>query len=1570
TDDDHEISRRNTITMLNDPEEVTVKFYSPNVLHFPGDATYPDIQAAINAANNRDIIQIQATSQDEPYLTDGYSVSGKAVTITSVHPDDPCNVVDTVIEPEGGWIGRAFTFSNLGKDTLLNGITMRSFNRHVIPSDDGGEIPDDPILTYDGYPGGHIFGGIIAFNTASPSIKNCRLLDTTIIGGDGGAGQGGSQEHPDGGHGGWPGKAWGGAVALLSGSSPEFTNCRFEGCIARGGNAGDGGESDIQGGRGGGWYYSSPPPTPYEYPWSNFERYTNYTGMGGAVYVGSGSMPTFTACTFKDCNSIGGRCGVFGRIRETGFVDYPEHQYQIDNFGGAIYVADHGGVILRDCLFQDNTADPCRPSIAVDGYASPKPYTSQGGAIAAENAAYIEIDNCTFADNNGINGGAIYWINSPVQISDSQFIDNKAYNGGAVMMAATDDSKIARSTFENNRTNWNYGIGGAICGLGSNFMVVDSVINENFSGGGIYISSKDIFGDDITQENYVFIKNCLITNNVAGNAGGGISANWHAEPNIVNCTIVDNQVLRGESFGGGLACSYQNYSKVSNSIIYDNFAAKGAQIGLGTGFEYDPRPAVLNISYSLVGPEFANYAPVKPLDQCKVPPCPTVIDEQEITSQFGQGSGMARVIVSLKEPQQLLDNLDWSSPDSVDEYRQEVAYRQVSILSMLSSSEFELTNQYKNIAAFAGRISQAGFNKLKNNFNVAFIEPVRILTSQLKQGIPLIKAENVRPYYGGQGMAIAICDTGVDYTHIYLGGGGFPNAKVIGGYDFAMNDADPAPNGQTLGTAHGTACAGIAAGDEGTVEDYIGGVAPDARIVALKISSDDNDLGFTDVITASWDWCITNQKLVDPENPIMVISTSYGGGKFTSAESADNTYLALSRVAERCLENGITILASSGNDGFIDGLSAPAALSSVISVGAVYDTTDPVMGYSEDKVTGYSNTADFLDILAPAHDAYTTDIVGLPGYTIGDYFPYFGGTSAACPYGAGAVASLQSAAKITTGEFMEPEQVRAVLTSTGDPIADSKVAITKPRINLESAMGHFESGPIFIDEGSSIQNDWWDAENLTWDPCSHNLDIHDDPNFVEGQDGIYYLSQILSGQTIDSPCVDAGLGDAHDQDMYRHTTRTDRVLDMGIVDIGYHYLLSTDFIGDFNFDGTVDNEDLAGFYIHWLDKNCTFPYWCHERDLNFDGKVDNYDYAIWAAQFGEMEENPPEPDPMAWEKVPTSQGYGPNGYIEMTATQAIDDYSGTRNEYYFDCVSDTNPNFDSGWTMERTFELSIQDGLQLEVDYGFTVKARDKNGNETQWATIEYEHVPTAAVDRTPPNPNPMTWVQMPFAVSSESIGMVATTATDAISGSNVQYYFECTGGGGNDSGWQASPSYTDTGLTPNTAYGYRVRARDASENATQWSQVGFAITNPPPPIDPNICLDIFDPSLPLNPECTSEQYYDSGNGCWVHSVSGSVYEDPGADPAAIVYFRFFCLDEPGFSSPWLNSQGDATIIQNSDGTQSTVTYGGLITYQRIVNCGFYADRQYNWRLEASYEPDGGDPADRGYSDVITIFDR
>ena len=122
--------------------------------------------------------------------------------------------------------------------------------------------------------------------------------------------------------------------------------------------------------------------------------------------------------------------------------------------------------------------------------------------------------------------------------------------------------------------------------------------------------------------------------------------------------------------------------------------------------------------------------------------------------------------------------------------------------------------------------------------------------------------------------------------------------------------------------------------------------------------------------------------------------------------------------------------------------------------------------------------------------------------------------------------------------------------------------------------------------------------------------------------------------------------------------------------------------------------------------------------------------------------------------------------------------------------------------------------LQLQIPTGATILDMAGLGMDTTAATLDDTtlNVVVAPPDNTAPTPNPMTFAVVPYASSETSIAMEASTATDD---AGVEYYFDETSGnaGGNDSGWQNSPIYKDTGLTTGLSYTYTVIARDLSSN-------------------------------------------------------------------------------------------------------------------------------------------------------------
>ena len=425
-------------------------------------------------------------------------------------------------------------------------------------------------------------------------------------------------------------------------------------------------------------------------------------------------------------------------------------------------------------------------------------------------------------------------------------------------------------------------------------------------------------------------------------------------------------------------------------------------------------------------------------------------------------NGRQRVIVTLRDQAAALRMESMANRLSRTQRKERVRRIQGRITRDLDSAHVRVRKKFNYTPAFAASVTEKGAATLQAMPDVASVEPDLLLHVHTAQGIPLMNAVSVRQAYKGRGIAIAILDTGIDYTHPALGSGGFPNEKVIGGYDFGDNDADPMDY-----HGHGTSCAGIAAGDTLSSGSYIGGVASDARLYALKISPGASGSAYTSDIINSIEWCIDHAD-DDPEAPIKVISISFGGGQYSSV--CDSSQPAFAWSAANAAAAGIAVFASSGNEGYCGAIASPACLSDVISVGAVFDgnvgglgfcvapeSCAPVQGThaacgsdpvawayttAADQVAPYTNISGNLDLLAPANKAHAP--------ATGHSYTDFGGTSAACPYAAGIAACIQSAVKSAHNLFLTPAQIRDKLVASGDSITytGTNFTIAKPRVNL------------------------------------------------------------------------------------------------------------------------------------------------------------------------------------------------------------------------------------------------------------------------------------------------------------------------------------------------------------------------------------------------------------------------------------------------------------------------------------------------------------------------------------------
>lgn len=292
------------------------------------------------------------------------------------------------------------------------------------------------------------------------------------------------------------------------------------------------------------------------------------------------------------------------------------------------------------------------------------------------------------------------------------------------------------------------------------------------------------------------------------------------------------------------------------------------------------------------------------------------------------------------------------------------------------------------------------------------------------EGGSLMRSSTLRTSGGatGDGVAVAVVDSGVDASHPELAG------RVVVQGDYTGTTG----SGAIDDVGHGTAVAGIVAGAQG-------GMAPQASLWALKV-------GTAAGVALSSSLAALNDLFARRHDfgGLDAINLSWGSRGPYPADCDAVTPFNL--VLGNLFAAGIPVFVASGNNGDGNGIGAPACHSKVIAVGAVYDANIGAAAFRDcadlataaDTVACYSDSGQPLDVLAPAHCSRTPR----PG---GGYDTCFGGTSAAAPYAAGVGAQL-----LQLHPGLGPAQLRTVLMTSGKPIG-GRNGITRSRIDAMAA---------------------------------------------------------------------------------------------------------------------------------------------------------------------------------------------------------------------------------------------------------------------------------------------------------------------------------------------------------------------------------------------------------------------------------------------------------------------------------------------------------------------------------------
>ncbi|MBI2580497.1 S8 family peptidase [Candidatus Woesearchaeota archaeon] len=284
--------------------------------------------------------------------------------------------------------------------------------------------------------------------------------------------------------------------------------------------------------------------------------------------------------------------------------------------------------------------------------------------------------------------------------------------------------------------------------------------------------------------------------------------------------------------------------------------------------------------------------------------------------------------------------------------------------------------------ASAGKVSDSVFEKsfrsiisaitavdVSNNFTIPKLSAAAVVIPKprIRTGLwnlEAIGAYEAQQYGSGEGVSVAVIDSGVDYGHSQLR----QRFGSVKGYDFVRNNDEPLDE-----NGHGTHVAGIIA-----AADY--GIATSCRLYAVRVL-DENGSGAEADAIAGIEWCIKNG--VDAAN------MSFGGPVASQA---------LEEVCRYAWQHGVLLVAAAGNNGY--GPNYPAAFGEpVIAVAAV----DEQLGHPE-----FSNIWETNDISAPGVNVVST--------YVNESYARLSGTSMAAPHVTG---SLALASSIVSADDLE-----------------------------------------------------------------------------------------------------------------------------------------------------------------------------------------------------------------------------------------------------------------------------------------------------------------------------------------------------------------------------------------------------------------------------------------------------------------------------------------------------------------------------------------------------------------------
>ncbi len=349
----------------------------------------------------------------------------------------------------------------------------------------------------------------------------------------------------------------------------------------------------------------------------------------------------------------------------------------------------------------------------------------------------------------------------------------------------------------------------------------------------------------------------------------------------------------------------------------------------------------------------------------------------------------------------------------------------------------------------------------------------------------------------GAGQTVAIIDSGIAYDHIALGEGWGPNSRVVGGWDFAENDADPYDDygARSFASGHGTHVAGIIGGND----PLHPGLATQVDMVSLRVF-DDEGKGYFTWVEQALQW--VEENVYTFENPITTVNLSLGAN--LQSQGAEGWHILEDDLA-RLNEMGIFISVAAGNS--FQTVVSPTSL----SYPASSEWVVPVSSSAADGALSSFSQRNSRVLVAPGENVissvpdYLGGMTAYGGYTgfngLQDDFNTMTGTSMAAPYVAGASILLREAMQAMGRTDIQQDDLYLVMRSTADVFHDPVTGTDYHHLNLSRALAEILLEDEAGDSPATATDLWLETGSSTRTGVLQNLHDVDVFRYTAGEAG-------------------------------------------------------------------------------------------------------------------------------------------------------------------------------------------------------------------------------------------------------------------------------------------------------------------------------------------------------------------------------------------------------------------------------------------------------------------------------------